>query len=161
MRNFDEKCASDVDNSPAGPSLTETYATEIFGNLLRMHPGRKLQKDYKRRFHLITFHSYEHYRAYEIREFSQMSHNHFSVGRKNNEYWVKFVLIYLYTWYTSWSKQYDTKRKNLVNFHLGSCQVSLAVKKRILPEEDFTLDNTTGMRWETEFTVSYTLKWTS
>ena len=77
-----------------------------------MHPSRKLQrttKDVSIRQRIIDISIIE---LMKSENFCQMSHRHFLVGRKRNEYWVKFVLIYQNTWYISWGKQYnDTKRR--------------------------------------------------
>ena len=116
-----------------------------------MHPGRKLQRTTKGVSIWLRFIAMSTIELMKSENFLRWVTTIF----RSAEYWVKCVLIYLYTWYTSWSKQYDTKRKNLVNFHLGSCQVSLAVKKRILPEEDFTLDNWTQLVWDRKRSSRY------
>ena len=111
---------------------------------------QKLQITTKRRFYLITFHSYEQCRAYKIREFSQMSHTHV-FGQPIKQWMLGQVCTYLSVYLILIPKEtmqrYIAKESREPSSRLLSNACRLRWKLRqILLGEDFTLDNTTGMR---------------
>ena len=151
-------------------TLLITYWSDGVRTPIALHYGglliqAKTPNNYKRRFYLITFHSYEQCRAYKIREFSQMSHTHV-FGQPIKQWMLGQVCTYLSVYLILIPKEtmqrYIAKESREPSSRLLSNACRLRWKLRqILLAEDFTLDNTTGMRWKTEFTASSTLKSTS